>query len=60
MTSWGRIDILSNNAAILCDQSFVKMPLADLSLIIDASSSAAIRAQRPGSTCGSKNTGVSW
>ena len=33
--SWGRIDILINNAGILRDKSFAKMELADFQLVMD-------------------------
>ena len=32
---WGRIDILMNNAGILLDKSFAKMPLADFGKVVD-------------------------
>lgn len=35
MSTWGRIDILINNAGILRDQSFAKMSLADFRLVLD-------------------------
>lgn len=35
MDAWGRIDILINNAGILRDKSFLKMPLDDFRLVIE-------------------------
>jgi NAD(P)-dependent dehydrogenase (short-subunit alcohol dehydrogenase family) len=35
MSTWGRIDILINNAGILRDKSFTKMDLADFRLVLD-------------------------
>jgi NAD(P)-dependent dehydrogenase (short-subunit alcohol dehydrogenase family) len=35
MGSWGRVDILINNAGILRDKSFAKMSLADFRLVLD-------------------------
>lgn len=35
MSTWGRIDILINNAGILRDKSFAKMSLADFRLVVD-------------------------
>ena len=35
MNTWGRIDILINNAGILRDKTFAKMPLDDFRLVID-------------------------
>jgi NAD(P)-dependent dehydrogenase (short-subunit alcohol dehydrogenase family) len=35
MDSWGRIDILINNAGILRDKSFAKMTLDDFRLVVD-------------------------
>jgi NAD(P)-dependent dehydrogenase (short-subunit alcohol dehydrogenase family) len=35
MDAWGRIDILINNAGILRDKSFLKMPMEDFRLVID-------------------------
>lgn len=35
MDQWGRIDILINNAGILRDKSFLKMPMEDFRLVID-------------------------
>jgi NAD(P)-dependent dehydrogenase (short-subunit alcohol dehydrogenase family) len=35
MASWGRVDILINNAGILRDKSFAKMSLADFRLVLD-------------------------
>ena len=35
MNRWGRVDILINNAGILRDKSFLKMPLDDFRLVID-------------------------
>jgi NAD(P)-dependent dehydrogenase (short-subunit alcohol dehydrogenase family) len=35
MSTWGRIDILINNAGILRDKSFAKMDLADFRLVLD-------------------------
>ena len=35
MDAWGRIDILINNAGILRDKSFLKMPIEDFRLVID-------------------------
>lgn len=34
-TTWGRIDILINNAGILRDKTFAKMDLADFRLVLD-------------------------
>ena len=35
MDEWGRVDILINNAGILRDKSFLKMPMEDFRLVID-------------------------
>jgi NAD(P)-dependent dehydrogenase (short-subunit alcohol dehydrogenase family) len=35
MSSWGRVDILINNAGILRDKTFAKMSLADFRLVLD-------------------------
>lgn len=35
MDKWGRVDILINNAGILRDKSFAKMPLDDFNLVLD-------------------------
>ena len=35
LKTWGRIDILINNAGILRDKSFAKMDLADFRLVVD-------------------------
>jgi len=35
MAAWGRVDILINNAGILRDKSFGKMPLDDFKLVVD-------------------------
>ena len=35
IAKWGRIDILINNAGILCDKTFSKMSLDDFSLVMD-------------------------
>ena len=35
MDQWGRVDILINNAGILRDKSFLKMPMEDFRLVID-------------------------
>lgn len=35
MDRWGRVDILINNAGILRDKSFLKMPIEDFRLVID-------------------------
>ncbi len=35
MTTWGRIDILINNAGILRDKTFHKMSMADFRLVVD-------------------------
>lgn len=35
METWGRVDILINNAGILRDKSFAKMELADFRLVMD-------------------------
>ena len=35
MDKWGRVDILINNAGILRDKSFMKMPLDDFRLVIE-------------------------
>jgi NAD(P)-dependent dehydrogenase (short-subunit alcohol dehydrogenase family) len=35
MDTWGRIDVLVNNAGILRDKTFAKMDLADFRLVID-------------------------
>lgn len=35
MDTWGRIDVLVNNAGILRDKSFAKMDLADFRLVLD-------------------------
>ncbi len=35
MDTWGRVDILINNAGILRDKSFAKMELADFQLVMD-------------------------
>ena len=35
MEKWGRVDILINNAGILRDKSFLKMPIEDFRLVID-------------------------
>jgi len=35
MDKWGRIDILINNAGILRDKSFAKMPIEDFKLVVD-------------------------
>jgi len=35
MDTWGRIDILINNAGILRDKTFLKMPIEDFRLVID-------------------------
>ncbi len=35
VATWGRIDILINNAGILRDKSFAKMTLADFRLVVD-------------------------
>lgn len=33
--AWGGVDILINNAGILCDKSFAKMDIADFRLVVD-------------------------
>jgi len=35
MDTWGRVDVLVNNAGILRDKSFAKMDLADFRLVLD-------------------------
>jgi NAD(P)-dependent dehydrogenase (short-subunit alcohol dehydrogenase family) len=35
MTTWGRVDVLVNNAGILRDKTFAKMDLADFRLVLD-------------------------
>jgi NAD(P)-dependent dehydrogenase (short-subunit alcohol dehydrogenase family) len=35
MDTWGRVDVLVNNAGILRDKSFAKMELADFRLVLD-------------------------
>ena len=35
MDKWGRVDILINNAGILRDKSFMKMPLDDFRLVVE-------------------------
>ncbi|MDH3532245.1 MAG: SDR family NAD(P)-dependent oxidoreductase [Gammaproteobacteria bacterium] len=35
MDAWGRVDILINNAGILRDKTFLKMPLEDFRLVIE-------------------------
>ncbi len=35
MDSWGRVDVLVNNAGILRDKTFAKMDLADFRLVLD-------------------------
>lgn len=35
MDTWGRVDVLINNAGILRDKSFAKMELADFRLVLD-------------------------
>jgi len=35
MKKWGRVDILINNAGILRDKTFLKMPLDDFSLVVE-------------------------
>jgi NAD(P)-dependent dehydrogenase (short-subunit alcohol dehydrogenase family) len=35
MDKWGRVDILINNAGILRDKSFAKMPIEDFKLVVD-------------------------
>ena len=35
MDQWGRVDILINNAGILRDKSFLKMPIEDFRLVVD-------------------------
>ena len=35
MSTWGRIDILINNAGILRDKTFAKMSIADFRLVVD-------------------------
>lgn len=35
MSTWGRVDILINNAGILRDKTFAKMSLADFRLVLD-------------------------
>lgn len=35
MSSWGRVDILINNAGILRDKSFAKMSMAEFRLVVD-------------------------
>lgn len=35
MAAWGRVDILINNAGILRDKTFAKMPLDDFKLVVD-------------------------
>ena len=35
MDTWGRVDVLVNNAGILRDKSFAKMALADFRLVVD-------------------------
>ena len=35
MDTWGRVDILINNAGILRDKTFLKMPIEDFRLVID-------------------------
>lgn len=35
MEAWGRVDILINNAGILRDKTFAKMPIEDFRLVID-------------------------
>jgi NAD(P)-dependent dehydrogenase (short-subunit alcohol dehydrogenase family) len=35
MSTWGRVDILINNAGILRDRTFAKMSLADFRLVLD-------------------------
>lgn len=35
MDTWGRVDILINNAGILRDKTFLKMPIEDFRLVVD-------------------------
>ncbi len=35
MDAWGRVDILINNAGILRDKTFLKMPIEDFRLVVD-------------------------
>jgi len=35
MAKWGRVDVLVNNAGILRDKSFTKMPIEDFQLVVD-------------------------
>lgn len=35
MDTWGRVDVLVNNAGILRDKTFVKMDLADFQVVVD-------------------------
>lgn len=35
MDKWGRVDILINNAGILRDKTFAKMPIEDFKLVVD-------------------------
>ena len=46
MASWGRVDVLVNNAGILRDKTFAKMDLADFRLVLDVHLMGSINATK--------------
>jgi NAD(P)-dependent dehydrogenase (short-subunit alcohol dehydrogenase family) len=46
LAEWGRVDVLVNNAGILRDKSFSKMPLDDFRLVVDVHLMGAVYATK--------------